>query len=176
MYVCRLFNNIEFRANRSLYTIAQYIKTSVDSTMIKIRNEKKKYIFIYKFTSCTLRALLRLHFNLNETRYFVLIVFIEELLNIQYFLFFLFVSTRINRKVFQRVSKPHTVVYARSKDFSNFFQTLVATSLCFVDGHCKSESHRKLQSLNSNGISVGIIGMHTTVVIQNFITITTGYS
>jgi hypothetical protein len=35
-------------------------------------------------TSCTLRALLRLQFNLNETRYFVLIVFIEELLNIQY--------------------------------------------------------------------------------------------
>jgi hypothetical protein len=33
-------------------------------------------------TSCTLRALLRLQFNLNETRYFVLIVFIEVLLNI----------------------------------------------------------------------------------------------
>jgi hypothetical protein len=46
MYVCRLFNNIEFRANPSLYTIAQYIKTLVDSTMIKIRNEKKIYILI----------------------------------------------------------------------------------------------------------------------------------
>jgi hypothetical protein len=32
--------------------------------------------FFYYFTSCTLRALLRLQFNLNETRYFVLIVFI----------------------------------------------------------------------------------------------------
>jgi hypothetical protein len=53
--------------------------------------------FIYIDTSCTLRALLRLHFNLNETRYFVLIEFIEELLNIQYFLFFLLVCTRINR-------------------------------------------------------------------------------
>jgi hypothetical protein len=31
------------------------------------------------------RALLRLQFNLNETWYFVLIVFIEELLNMQYF-------------------------------------------------------------------------------------------
>jgi hypothetical protein len=37
MYVCRLFNNIEFRANSFLYTIAQYIKTA---TMIKIRKEK----------------------------------------------------------------------------------------------------------------------------------------
>jgi hypothetical protein len=45
MYVCRLFNNIEFRANPPLYTIVQYIKTSVDSTMLKIRNEKKKYIY-----------------------------------------------------------------------------------------------------------------------------------
>jgi hypothetical protein len=47
MYVCCLFNNIEFRANPPLYTIVQYIKTSVDSTMLKIRNEKKK-INIYK--------------------------------------------------------------------------------------------------------------------------------
>jgi hypothetical protein len=45
MYVCRLFNNIEFRANPPLYTIVQYFKTSVDSTMLKIRNEKKN-IFI----------------------------------------------------------------------------------------------------------------------------------
>jgi hypothetical protein len=45
MYVYRLFNNIEFRANPPLYTIVQYIKTSVDSTMLKIRNEKKN-IFI----------------------------------------------------------------------------------------------------------------------------------
>jgi phosphatidylserine decarboxylase len=44
MYVCRLFNNIEFRANPPLYTIVQYIN-SVDSTMLKIRNEKKN-IFI----------------------------------------------------------------------------------------------------------------------------------
>jgi hypothetical protein len=43
--VCCLFNNIEFMANPPLYTIVQYIKTSVDSTMLKIRNEKKK-IFI----------------------------------------------------------------------------------------------------------------------------------
>jgi hypothetical protein len=44
--VGRLFNNIEFRASPPLYTIAQYLKTSVDSTMIKIRNEKKNiYIF-----------------------------------------------------------------------------------------------------------------------------------
>jgi hypothetical protein len=40
MYVCRLLNNIEFRANPSLYTIAQYINNSVDSTMIKIRRKK----------------------------------------------------------------------------------------------------------------------------------------
>jgi hypothetical protein len=42
MYVCRLFNNIEFRANPPLYTIVEYIKTSVDSTMLKIRMIKKK--------------------------------------------------------------------------------------------------------------------------------------
>jgi hypothetical protein len=50
------------------------------------------FIF-YLVTSCTLRALLRLQFNLNETRCFVLIVFIEELLNIQYFSFSLLVCT-----------------------------------------------------------------------------------
>jgi hypothetical protein len=33
MYVCCLFNNIEFRANPPLYTKVQYIKTSVDSTI-----------------------------------------------------------------------------------------------------------------------------------------------
>jgi hypothetical protein len=87
----------------------------------------------------TLRALLRLQFNLNESRYFVLIVFIEELLNIHYFLFFLLVCTRFIRK-------PHSVVHVRSMDFSNLVHTLVAMSLCFVDGHCKSESHRKLQT------------------------------
>jgi ABC-type multidrug transport system permease subunit len=92
-----------------------------------------------------MRVLLRLQFNLNKTRYFVLIVFIEELLNIQYFLFFLLVCTRINQ-VFQRVSKPHTVNHLRSIDFPNLVHTLVAMSLCFVDGHCKSESHRKLQT------------------------------
>jgi hypothetical protein len=92
-------------------------------------------IVIILYTSCTLRALLRLQFNLNETRYFVFIVFIEELFNIQYFLFFLLVCTRINRKVFQRVSKPHTVLHVRSMDFSNLVHTLVAMSLCFVDGH-----------------------------------------
>jgi hypothetical protein len=99
-------------------------------------------------TSCTLRALLHLQFNLNKTRYFVLIVFIEELLKIQYFLFFLLVCTRINRKVFQRVSKPHIVVHVhvRSMYFPNLVYTLIAMSLCFVDGHCKSESHRKLQT------------------------------
>jgi hypothetical protein len=37
-------------------------------------------LHIYQ-TSCTLHALLCLQFNLNETRYFVLIVFIEALLN-----------------------------------------------------------------------------------------------
>jgi hypothetical protein len=42
-YECRLFNNIEFRANPLLYTIAQYIKTLVDLTMIKIRKEKNNY-------------------------------------------------------------------------------------------------------------------------------------
>jgi hypothetical protein len=105
--------------------------------------ERNKNLFS---TSCTLRALLRLQFNLNETRYFVLIVFIEELLNIQYFLFFLLVCTRINRKVFQRVSKPHTVIHVRSVDFPNLVHKLAAMSLCFVDGHCKSESHRKLQT------------------------------
>jgi hypothetical protein len=103
---------------------------------------------VYIYTSCTLRALLRLQFNLNETRYFVLIVFIEKLLNLQYFLFYFLVRTRINRKVFQRVSKLHniqnTVVQVRIMDFSNLVHTLVAMSLCFIDGHCKSKLHRKL--------------------------------
>jgi hypothetical protein len=102
-------------------------------------------MFIYLYTSCTLRAQLRLQFNLNLTRYFTLIVFIEELLNTQYFLFFLLVCTRINRKVLRRVSKPHTVVHLRSIDFPNLVHTIVAMSLWFVDGHCKSESHKKLQ-------------------------------
>jgi hypothetical protein len=73
-------------------------------------------------------------------------VFIEELLNIKYFLFFLLVCTRIKRKVFQRVSKLHTVVHVRSMDFPNLVHTLIAMSLCFVDGHCKSELHRTLQT------------------------------
>jgi hypothetical protein len=60
-------------------------------------------------------------------------------------IFFAF-SSRINRKVFQRVSKPHKVVHLRSMDFPNLVHTLVAMSLGFVDGHCKSESHRKLQT------------------------------
>jgi hypothetical protein len=93
-----------------------------------------------------LRALLRLQFNLNETRYFVLIMFIEKLLNIQYFLFFFQVCTRINRKVFQSVSKPDTVVHVRSMDFPNLPHTLITMSLCYVDGHCKSESYRILQT------------------------------
>jgi hypothetical protein len=33
MYVCCLFNNIEFRANPPLYTIVKYIKTLFDSTI-----------------------------------------------------------------------------------------------------------------------------------------------
>jgi len=33
--------------------------------------------------------------------------------------------------------------------------------LCFVDGHCKGDSHRKVQSLNLKGTSVGIIGMRS---------------
>jgi hypothetical protein len=37
MYVCCLFDHIEIRANPLLYTIAQFIKTLVDSIMIKIR-------------------------------------------------------------------------------------------------------------------------------------------
>jgi hypothetical protein len=91
-------------------------------------------IKIYIITSCTLRALLRLQFNLNETRFFVLIVFIEELLNIQYLLFFPLVCTRINWKVFQRVIKPHTsythtVVHVKSMDFPNLVHTLVAIVL-----------------------------------------------
>jgi hypothetical protein len=104
------------------------------SVFLLLDNAKKRYFIIllfifYYITSCTLRTLLRLQFNLNKIRYIALIVFIEELLNIQYFLYFLVVCTRINLKVFQRVSKPHTVVHVRSMD------------------------------LNSNDIFVGIIGM-----------------
>jgi hypothetical protein len=76
------------------------------------------YLFIYK-TSYTLHVLLHIQLNLNKTRYFVLIVFIEELLNITYFLFFLLVCTRINRKVRN----------VRSMDFPNLVQTLVAIVL-----------------------------------------------
>jgi len=32
----------------------------------------------------------------------------------------------------------------RSMDFQNSVYTLVVMSLCFVDGHCKGESHWKL--------------------------------
>jgi hypothetical protein len=102
--------------------------------------------------------LLHLQFNLNETRYFVLIVFIEGLLNIQYFLFFLLVCTRINRKVFQRVSKPHTFVHVRSMDFPNLVLLRSPCDLLMViakvsrTGYCKR--------LNFNDISVRIIGMH----------------
>jgi hypothetical protein len=47
MYVCRLFDYIEIRANPLLYKIAQYIKYSVDSTIIKIRKEKNVIYKIY---------------------------------------------------------------------------------------------------------------------------------
>jgi hypothetical protein len=40
MYVCRLFDNIEFRANPLLYTIAQFI-----NELIKIMKEKNVYIY-----------------------------------------------------------------------------------------------------------------------------------
>jgi hypothetical protein len=74
-------------------------------------------IYILLFTSCTLRALLRLQFNLNEILYFVLIVSIEKLLYIQYFLYFLRCVDEFRfRKVFQHVSKPHIVVHVRSMD------------------------------------------------------------
>jgi hypothetical protein len=55
------------------------------------------------------------------------------------------VWTLINRKVFQRGTKPITVVHVRSMDLPNIVNTLVTMSLYFIDGHCKSESHRKLQ-------------------------------
>jgi hypothetical protein len=71
-------------------------------------------------------------------------VFIEELLNIQC-VFCLLVCTQTNRKVFQ-VTYSCPYVHLRSMDFPNLVHTLVAMSLCFVDGHCKSESHRKLQT------------------------------
>jgi hypothetical protein len=64
---------------------------SVVYERIEDKQTNKHTCLFYYQTSCTLRALLRLQFNLNETRYFFLIVFIEELLNIQYFLFFLLV-------------------------------------------------------------------------------------
>jgi hypothetical protein len=47
MYVCCLFNNIEYRANPLLYTIVQYIKTSVDSTMLKLGMRKKSIYKMY---------------------------------------------------------------------------------------------------------------------------------
>jgi hypothetical protein len=79
-------------------------------------------------------------------------------------MFFLLVCTRINRKVFQRVSKPTTLLLSMW-EASNLVHSIVAMSLCFVDGHCKSESHR-----NSEGISVGIVGMcgHSTSSPLNF--------
>jgi hypothetical protein len=83
-----------------LMSLLSFLITQVMENFINLK------FYLYN-TSCTLRAMLRLQFNLNETRYFVLIVFIEELLNIQYCLFFLLVCTRINRKVFQRVSASH---------------------------------------------------------------------
>jgi hypothetical protein len=88
------------------------------------KQTNKHTCLFYIYTSCTLRALLRLNFNVNETLYFFLILFIEELLNIQYFLFFLLVCTRINRKVFKRVSKLHAVVHVRSMDFPNLVHNL----------------------------------------------------
>jgi hypothetical protein len=79
---------------------------------------------------------------------------------IQYFLFFLLVFIRINRKVFQRVSKPHRVVHLRSMDFPNLVHTLVAISLCFVKVITKASRTWNCKRLNSEGISVGIIGIH----------------
>jgi hypothetical protein len=86
---------------------------------------KWRNIYIYNLykTSCT-------QFNLNETSYFVLIVFIEELLNIKYWM-----------------RKPHTVVHLRSMECPNLVHTkFVVMSLFFFDGQCKNESHRKLQT------------------------------
>jgi hypothetical protein len=67
MYVCRLFNNIEFKANPLLYTIAQCNKTSVDFTMFKIRNEKNIYIYkIYDSGSCRPTTLRSDHANSTD--------------------------------------------------------------------------------------------------------------
>jgi hypothetical protein len=92
---------------------------TIGSVVYERIEDKQTYMSFLYITSCTLRASLRLQFNLNETLYFVLIVFIEELLTIQYFLFFLLVCTRLNRQVLQRVSKLHTVVHVRSMDSPN---------------------------------------------------------
>jgi hypothetical protein len=81
---------------------------------------------------------------------------LNELLNIQYFLFFLLVCTRINWKVFQRVSNPHTVVHLRSMDFPNLVHTLVAMSWMVI---AKASRTGNCKRLNSKDISVEIIGM-----------------
>jgi hypothetical protein len=113
---------------------------------------EKKAFFLLLQTSCTLRALLRLQFNLNETRYFVLIMFIEELLKMQYLLFSFWVCTRINRKVFQRVSMPPIVVHVRGINFSPLTCSDVLVLCCW--------SLQKRVTQYSKGISVGIIGMY----------------
>jgi hypothetical protein len=61
------------------------------TALYKLVSASPNHLSVIFLTSCTLRALLRLQFILNETRYFVLIVFYGELLN-TYTIFLVFIS------------------------------------------------------------------------------------
>lgn len=61
--------------------------------------------------------------------------------------------------VFQHVNMLYTAVHLKSyKRFSKFGLFTCNNWLCFVDGHCKCKSHRKLNI--SNDIPVVIIEKH----------------
>lgn len=96
----------------------------------------------------------------------VLIRFVDVLLDTQYFLFLRLARTRTNLKFFRCVSKPLNACPCEKHGFSKFSPytytnwpcfLLVVTANASLTGNCKR--------LNSNSISVEIIGMRSQLLI-----------
>jgi hypothetical protein len=119
-------------------------------------------------TSCTLRALLRLKFNLHETRYFVLIVFIEE--NIFFFVF----PSGVYPNKSEGFPKREQATYScpcEKHGFSKFSPHTCSDFPCaLLMVIAKASRTGNCKRLNWKGISVGFIGMrgNSTFFSLNF--------
>jgi hypothetical protein len=94
---------------RNFITIGSVVYERIED---KQTNKHTCLFYIYR-TSCTLRALLRLQFHLNETR---LIVYIEELLNVQYFLFFLLADHLVTGHLVTKSLREFSILNCRFDD------------------------------------------------------------